>query len=414
MFRRYEDMPKIKLPDGHEVFISDSTIREGAQMPGIVMKKEHKVKIYEFLHEIGIEKTETFLYNESDRQAVKEMLDLGYKKPEVTGWARANPGDIDLVLRMDLPETGILMSVSDAHIFDKIGFRSREEAAERYLKALDYALAHGLRVRCHLEDITRADIEGFVLPFVKEILERDKNVILRICDTLNYGIPFMAEFPYSIPKIIVTFKEMGAKNIELHIHDDFGMGTTISLAGLWYGANWCNATFLGMGERAGVAELEKILAFLEFRVEGFHKYNLGCLSRFAEYMEREGGIRIPKNKAVVGENVFAHESGIHTDGVLKNPFTYEPFPPELVGAKRHFIIGPTSGTSVIKHKVEQILGELLGTNLTLDKSDARLKALQDFIKSSYEGGRSSCFSDSELETLVRHFFADLLQGDSGV
>ena len=409
MFRRYEDMPRIKLPDGHEIFVSDSTIREGAQMPGIVMKKEHKVKIFEFLHEIGIEKTETFLYDESDQLAVKEMLDFGYERPEVTGWARARHSDIDLVLDLDLAETGILMSVSDTHLFDKIGFKRREEAAERYLDALDYALAHGLRVRCHLEDITRADVEGFVLPFVKEILERDKNVILRICDTLNYGIPFMTEFPYSIPKIIVALKKMGAKNIELHIHDDFGMGTTISLVGFWYGANWCNATFLGMGERAGVAELEKILVFLEFRVEGFHKYNLECLSRFAEYMEREVGIRIPKNKAVVGENVFAHESGIHTDGVLKNPFTYEPFPPELVGAKRHFIIGPTSGISVLKHKAERMLGELLGTNFTLDKNDERLKALQNFIKRSYDDGRSSCFSDSELKELVRRFFAEVLQ-----
>ena len=135
MYRSYKELPKIRLPEDRgveDINISDSTIREGAQMPGIMMHKEHKVKIYEYLHRIGIEKTESFLFNESDRGAVKEMLDRGYEKPEVTGWARANPKDIDLVIEADgIEETGILMSVSDAHIFDKLGLKSREEASEK-------------------------------------------------------------------------------------------------------------------------------------------------------------------------------------------------------------------------------------------------------------------------------------------
>ena len=188
MYRTYEDMPKIKLPLDQEIKISDSTLRDGAQMPGIVFKKAHKLHIYDYLNEIGIEKTEVFLYNERDRSAVRDMLDRGYDVPEVTGWARAVPKDIDLVLDMDgIKETGILMSVSDVHIFDKIGLNSREEAEEKYLNALQYAVDHGLRVRCHLEDITRADFKGFVTPFVKKIVEITPDALIRVCDTLNYG-----------------------------------------------------------------------------------------------------------------------------------------------------------------------------------------------------------------------------------
>jgi len=415
VYRSYDELPKIRLPDGRgveDIRLSDSTLREGAQMPGITMRREHKVKIYEYLHRIGIEKTESFLFAESDRSAVKEMLDLGYENPEVTGWARANPRDIDLILAADgIKETGILMSVSDAHIFDKLGLRSRAEACEKYLEAFEYARAHGLRVRCHLEDITRADLNGFVLPLVAEMIDRAPDTIMRICDTLNFGIPFLAELPYSLPRIITGLRECGVREIETHIHDDFGLGVALALAGFWYGATWANLTFLGMGERAGVGELEKVVVFLEQRVEGFHKYEMACLSEFATYMEQQVGLRVPANKAVVGRNVFAHESGIHTAGVIKNPFIYEPYPPELVGAKRQLIIGATSGSEVIRHKVEEILREQ-GTphggsarvQPRVEKGDPLLSAIQAEIRRQFEAERSSCISDEEMREYVARYF----------
>ena len=415
MYRSYDELPKIRLPDGRgveDIRLSDSTLREGAQMPGITMRHEHKVKIYEYLHRIGIEKTESFLFAESDRSAVKEMLDLGYENPEVTGWARANPRDIDLILAADgIKETGILMSVSDAHIFDKLGLRSRAEAREKYLEAFEYARAHGLRVRCHLEDITRADLNGFVLPLVAEMIDRAPDTIMRICDTLNFGIPFLAELPYSLPRIITGLRECGVREIETHIHDDFGLGVALALAGFWYGATWANLTFLGMGERAGVGELEKVVVFLEQRVEGFHKYEMACLSEFATYMEQQVGLRVPANKAVVGRNVFAHESGIHTAGVIKNPFIYDPYPPELVGAKRQLIIGATSGSEVIRHKVEEILREQ-GTphggsarvQPRVEKGDPLLSAIQAEIRRQFEAERSSCISDEEMRGYVARYF----------
>ncbi|MBU4491062.1 MAG: isopropylmalate synthase [Euryarchaeota archaeon] len=407
VYRSYEDLPRIKLPLGQEVFISDSTIRDGSQMPGIVMKKRHKLEIYEYLHKIGIEKLETFVYNERDREAVKGMLDRGFEFPEVTGWARANPKDIDFVLSMDgIKETGILMSVSDSHIIDKMGLKSREEAEIKYTEALQYAVDHGLRTRAHIEDMTRADNEGFVFPLVQKLLDIDPDCIIRLCDTLGYGLPFPdVDEPYGIPRIVQRLKEIGTKNIETHIHDDFGLSISCSLAGYWYGANWSSLTFLGMGERAGNAELEKVALFLIQRVEGFQKYNLESVTEFARYMEKEMGLRVPRNKSVVGKNIFAHESGIHTAGIIKNPFTYEPYPPEIVGGKRQLLIGDSSGLEVIRFKVEETLNELMGIETQVDKHDPRVKAIQNDIQKLYnEEKRVSCISDEELRKYVEKYF----------
>ncbi|MBN1134598.1 MAG: isopropylmalate synthase, partial [Methanosarcinaceae archaeon] len=241
IYKTYDDLPKIKLPHGQEVFISDSTIRDGSQMPGIVMNKGHKLKIYKFLNEIGVEKLETFVFNERDRVAVKLMLDCGYEFPEVTGWARAVPADIDMILEVDgVEETGILMSVSDSHIFDKMGLPSREAAEEKYLNALQYAVDHGLKTRAHIEDMTRADNYNFVYPLIAKILEIDPDCTIRLCDTVGYGMPFVGvDEPYGTPEMVRYVKnELGAKNIETHAHDDFGLAVANSLAGYWHGANW--------------------------------------------------------------------------------------------------------------------------------------------------------------------------------
>ncbi|MGM0770296.1 MAG: homocitrate synthase/isopropylmalate synthase family protein [Halobacteriota archaeon] len=408
IYRTYDDLPKIKLPKGQEVSISDSTIRDGAQMPGIVLKAEHKLRIYEFLHQIGIEKLETFAYNERDRNAIKMMFDRGYESPEITGWARAVPADIDLILDIEeIKETGVLMSVSDAHVLDKMGLPNREAAEEKYLNALQYAVDHGLRTRAHIEDMTRADNTYFVYPLIEKILEIDPNCTIRLCDTIGYGVPFEGiPEPFGIPEMVRHLKEdLHVKNIETHCHDDFGLAVANSIAGYWHGANWSNVTFLGIGERAGNAELEKLLLFLCRRVEGFDKYNLECLADFGKFMQKEIGIRIPRNKSVIGSNVFAHESGIHTAGVIKNPFTYEPYPPEIVGGNRVFLIGDSSGIEVLRFKVQDTLKELMGVQLTVEKDDKRLRSIQKDIHELYDKEkRVSCISDEEIQAYVEKYF----------
>ncbi|HIH70233.1 LeuA family protein [Methermicoccus shengliensis] len=406
MYSRYEDIPKLSLPEGQEVYVSDSTIRDGMQMPGIVMTTEHKLRIYRALHEIGVEKLELFAYHERDRMAIREMQDLGYEKPEITGWARANPADIDIILGVDgIEETGILMSVSDVHIKTKMGLSNRQEAEEKYLSALQYAVDHGLRTRAHLEDMTRADNSGFVFPLVRKIVEIDPECIIRVCDTVGYGVPFeWVGEPYGIPYLIRGVREAGARHVETHCHDDFGMAFINSVVGYWYGADWSSVTFLGMGERAGNAELEKLLLFLNQRL-GIDKYNLKPLNPLARYVQRELGIRIPRNKAVVGENIFAHESGIHTAGVLKNPFNYEPYPPEVLGVERKLFVGSTSGADVIAHKVEEILQKELGVSIKVNKRDKRIEAITREIQRLYnEEKRRSCISDDEMKEYVKKYY----------
>ncbi len=407
IYKNYDDLPKIPLPFGQEVFISDSTIRDGSQMPGTVMKRRHKLRIYEFLHDIGIEKLETFVYHKRDWDVIAAMQDIGYEYPEVTGWARALPSDIDFVLDVDgIKEVGILMSVSDPHIFDKMQLKSREEAHDRYLNALQYAVDHGLRTRVHLEDMTRSDLHNFVYPLVTDLIDIDPDCIVRICDTLGFAVPFAdACDPYSIPKIVSRLRELGVANIETHIHDDFGLSISSTLAGFLYGANWSSLTFLGIGERSGNAELEKILLFLTRRVEGFEKYDLSGIVKFAEYMEHHIGIRVPRNKSIVGKNVFVHESGIHTAGVIKNPFTYEPYPPEIIGAERQLLIGDSSGREVVRHKVEATLRELMHVEIVIDKNDPRIIEIQKDIQRLYdEEQRVSCISDEELTRYVEKYF----------
>ncbi|WGI16937.1 hypothetical protein [Methanonatronarchaeum sp. AMET-Sl] len=404
MITSYEDLPNIELPVDQEIKISDGTLREGAQMPGVVIKSEDKLQIYKYLHQIGVEKVENFLYSDRDRKVTREMIDLGYDKPEVTGWIRASKKDIELVTSMDgIEETGILTSVSDCHLFDKIGFESREEAKESYLEVVQGVVDHGITPRCHVEDVTRAEVEDFVLPFIEEIIEIDSDAVIRICDTLNYGIPFEGKLPYSIPQLVREIKDLGVKDIELHIHDDYGLGVANVLSGFWNGANWGNMTVMGLGERAGVAELEKVLLFLTDRL-GIDKYDLTVLKDLANYLEENANYHVPYNKAVVGENVFAHESGIHTDGVIKNPFTYEPYPPEMVGAKRKFMIGDSSGREVIAKKTNDILKEQ-NIELKVDKNDKRIKEIYNDIQQLYEENkRSSCILDKEFKEIMnRHF-----------
>jgi len=409
LYRSYKEIPKIKIPGNPDVKISDSTLRDGSQMPGIVMKKSHKLSIYEYLHKMGIEKLECFVFNERDRIVAREMLERGYEHPEVTGWARASTSDIDMNLSIDgIEEVGILMSISDAHIFDKLGLVNHEQARDKYVNAIEYAVDHGLKVRCHLEDTTRANPD-FLLPFIKELLSIEPNAIMRICDTINFGVPFEGlGLPFSIPDLVRSFKKAGAKNIEMHMHDDFGLGVANTLAGHWYGANWSSLTFMGIGERAGNTELEKILMFLFNRVKGYEKYNPRPLTELTKYLAQELPFRIPSNKAIVGENIFAHESGIHTDGVLKNSFTYEPFPPELVGGQRALLIGDSSGREVVRHKIEEVLYELLGIRVNLEKDDDRIKSIWSDIHKLYdEEARISSISNDELkEYALKYILSD--------
>lgn len=398
-------IPPKKLPPGAEVHLSDTTLRDGSQMPGIFMSPSHKLRIFDYFHRIGIEKVECFVFSESDRATVERMLERGYEHPAVTGWVRANKEDIDAVTRVEgIRETGILMSVSDLHIFKKIGFASRRDAERSYLDALSYALEKGLAVRCHLEDVTRSDFSGFVVPLVRRILAIAPEAIIRVCDTVGIGLPDPAiEPPRGIPRLVRALKDLGVRHIETHMHDDLGNAVANSLAGFDHGADWTSAAFLGIGERAGNAAMEEILVNLHF-TEGLRdRYDLGCLTELAHFMETELGIAVPGNKAVVGKNVFVHRSGIHGAAVIRDPRTYEPFSPELIGAQRSLVAGPTSGLEIVAYKVNEVLAAR-NVGMTLSKDDPRIQAIFEEVRGFYDGRerrQTADVSPEEMEALVR-------------
>ncbi|MHC4806875.1 MAG: 2-isopropylmalate synthase, partial [Planctomycetota bacterium] len=263
------DNQKVEYDIPEEIWITDTTFRDGQQSRP-PFKPEQILKIYDLLHEIDggtglIRQCEFFLYSERDRKAVELCKERGYKFPEITGWIRAVAADFKLVSQMGLSETGILTSASDYHIFLKLR-KTREQAMNAYIDIVKAALDSSVIPRCHLEDITRADYEGFVLPFVAELMklskEYDKPIKIRLCDTLGFGLPWSGvSLPRSIPKLIYGLRQMGvsSERLEWHGHNDLHK-VQVNAATAWlYGCSAANAAIFGSGERTGNPPLEALV-----------------------------------------------------------------------------------------------------------------------------------------------------------
>ena len=256
----YDEVPKVafnhrRVPIGmpEEIFITDTTMRDGQQSvePYTV---EEIVELYKLMSRLGgpkgiIRQTEFFIYSKKDRDAVEKCRELGLKFPEITTWIRASKEDFKLVRDMDIKETGILVSSSDYHIFKKLKM-TRSEAMKLYLSAVHDAFEAGIRPRCHLEDITRADFYGFVVPFVNELQKMSKDagipVKIRACDTMGYGVPYTeVALPRSVPGIIYGlqhYSDVPSEMLEWHGHNDFYKAVTNASAAWLYGASAVNCS----------------------------------------------------------------------------------------------------------------------------------------------------------------------------
>jgi isopropylmalate/homocitrate/citramalate synthase len=248
-----------------DVVITDTTFRDGQQArPPYTI--EQMVHIYDLMSKLSgpngvIRQTEFFLYTKNDRETLDRCRALGHKFPECTGWIRAVKGDFRLVKEAGLKETGMLTSSSDYHIFDKLKFRSRAECMDSYCEVVDAALEAGVRPRCHLEDVTRADIDGFVLPFVDRLMKmssqvpEELSVKIRLCDTLGFGVSYPgSKLPRSIPKLIYKLNQecgVPSSQLEWHGHNDFHKVHTNAATAWLYGCDASNATLFGFGERTG-------------------------------------------------------------------------------------------------------------------------------------------------------------------
>ena len=409
----YEEVPKIAFNDRivpHEmpedIWITDTTFRDG-QQSRTPYSTDQIVHIYDAFHRLGgpkgiIRQCEFFLYSKKDRDAVYKCMERGYKFPEVTSWIRANKKDFELVKDLGMKETGILVSCSDYHIFYKLKM-TRREAMEHYLSVVRECLETGVSPRCHLEDITRSDIYGFVIPFCLELMhlmeEYQIPVKIRVCDTMGYGVNYPgAVIPRSIPGIIYGLRVhagVPSELIEFHGHNDFYKAVNNSTTAWLYGACGVNCSLFGIGERTGNTPLEAMIfeyAQLRGTLDGM---DTTVITELAEYYEKEIGYQIPPRTPFVGKNFNVTRAGIHADGLLKNEEIYNVFDTgKFLNRPPLVAVSNTSGLAGIAHWINTYYH--LKNEKQVDKNSILVVELKKWVDAEYESGRVTVLTDQEL------------------
>ncbi|MBS7645882.1 hypothetical protein KEJ44_07600 [Candidatus Bathyarchaeota archaeon] len=388
------------VPLKTEPLIDDTTLRDGVQMPGLAVSPEDTAQIALLLESVGVERIELHQFQPHDRKAIRLIRDMGIKA-RVAAWCRAVKEDVDNALALDLSEIGISHPVSPIHLESKWPDKSYGELIDRVAEVIEYAAKdHGLVTFFHGEDSTRTPW-SLEKAFIDAAVDAGAEVY-RICDTVGVGLSLPdAPLPRGIPSKIKRIREeTKVPAVEIHAHDDLGNAVENTLAAIraasgLYDKVYASTTFLGIGERAGNAETEKTIMNLYVH-HGVKKYEPGLprLKKVADFISHATGVTIPPNKAIVGEYAFAHESGIHAHGALKNPSTYEPYPPELVGNRRIFTIGKQSGSTIIKEKIEELLG------IRIEEGSPLLTGVVKAVKAVFKEGRRGSLKESEFREIV--------------
>jgi len=390
-----------------DLVITDTTFRDGqqAQPPYTV---EQIVTLYDMMAKLGgpngvIRWTEYFLYNNKDKEAVAKCLELGHKYPAVTGWIRPIKGEFKLVKDMCLSETGILTSCSDYHIFYKLR-SNRQKTLDEYLEIVELALSEGVRVRCHLEDATRADIDGFVIPFVQKLMDISDQVPegfkvkVRLCDTLGLGISYPGvALPRSIPKLMYKMThECGVphERLEWHGHNDFHK-VHINASTAWlYGCNAVNTTLFGFGERTGNPPMEgAIFEYIGLKGDS-NGIDTNIITEIAEYYTNNIGTEIPAFYPFVGRNFNVTRAGIHADGLSKDERIYNIFnTAKLLNRPPRVAITDKSGVDGVALWVNDYLG-LKGDDRISKTTVAKIAR---WVRDQYDvHGRHTAISDEEM------------------
>jgi len=351
-----------------KVTIVDTTLRDGEQTAGVVFANREKVRIAKLLDEIGVHQLEVGIpiMGGDEEEAIKKICQTGLKA-SIMGWNRPVIKDIEASLRCGVDSVAISISTSDIHIKHKLR-TSREWVLENMAKAVEFAAKEGVYISVNAEDASRSD-HDFLVEFAKTAKEAGGNR-LRYCDTVGILTP------HSTYKNIRRILDEVDIDIEMHTHNDFGMATANALEGIRAGATHVGVTVIGLGERAGNAALEEVAMALKH----LYKIDMGLKTEMflevAEYVSRASGRELPAWKAIVGSNMFAHESGIHADGTLKNPKTYEAFLPEEVGLLRQIVVGKHSGTAALKNKYAEF-----GIRLTEHQAEELLPTIRSYTVS---------------------------------
>ncbi|MEM7759335.1 MAG: homocitrate synthase [Cyanobacteria bacterium P01_A01_bin.40] len=346
------------------VKINDTTLRDGEQAAGVAFSVKEKVVFATLMNAIGVQELEVGIpaMGSREAEAITEINHLGLKTL-ITGWNRAVRSDIDASLACGLQRVHISVPVSEIQIAVKFQGNCKS-VFERLRDTISYACDRGLYISVGGEDSSRAD-DNFLLDVALAAQDYGASRF-RFCDTVGILDPLT-----TYQKVEQLVKQLVIP-VEMHTHNDFGMATANALAGIRAGATSVNTTVNGLGERAGNAALEEVVMALK-RIYGI---NIGIdTSKFQEiskFIVQASGCDVPPWKAIVGDNAFAHESGIHGHGVLQNPATYEPFAPEEVGKERRLVIGKHTG----KHLVTNLLQQY-GITLTQTETRSLVDAVRE-------------------------------------
>ena len=340
-------MDKLKNKKNCNFLINDTTLRDGEQTAGVVFSYNEKILIAKMLDEIGVNEIEAGIpiMGGEEKNAIKTINYLGLNA-KIISWNRANIEDIKESLDTGVQYMHISIPISDIHIKYKLN------KDFGYIKNALIDICRVLRKEQVVfsiggEDSSRADKN--ILYEIISIAEGEGAYKYRYSDTI--GILNPLDIYKNIKLIKSKFKQI---TVEIHAHNDLGMATGNSVAAVKAGADYVSGSITGIGERTGNCALEEVIAYFKFIEKKNTDFDFKKVKELAKIIAKITRRPIPVNKPILGRNIFYHEAGIHTDGVIKNPINYEPYPPEEVGLKRKLLVGKHSGTSVIKYKLKKL------------------------------------------------------------
>ena len=366
-----------------KVLIWEETLRDGEQTPGVYFTPDEKLELAKRFDDLGVHIADCGIpaVSEKEKQAVKMIANEGLRNMSVLGACRTLKSDIDACIECDVDEISPFIAASPVHLKYKLKM-TEDEVVAKSVESVEYGKAHGVKVTFVTEDTVRADFD-FVERLYKSVIEAGADRLL-LCDTVGVMTPRIFQW------WIQEFKRRVKPKVELgvHIHNDFGMATANSLAALEEGVTVVNTCFGGLGERAGNAPFEEVVLSLELLYGIKTGIKLDKIYETAQRVEELSGVPLGITKPIVGYNAFTHESGIHTDGVIKNTLTYEPIQVEMLGRQRRFVFGKHTGTRAVEARLadhrltatkEQLLA--IANEIKIYTEQKTKKEVADFIRS---------------------------------
>ncbi len=376
-----ENFNEEKLNFADNIYILDTTLRDGEQTPGVALTVDEKIQIASKLDDIGIDKIEVGFPASSpgELESAKKIKSLNLNST-ILGLARCNKNDIDAILDADLEYVHIFIGTSSLHRDYKLKM-SKDTITSKAVNSIDYAKDHGLTVEFSAEDATRTE-KDFLYDIYNNVVSAGAD-FLNIPDTVGILTPLFTR------ELISDIKKNFKTPISVHFHNDFGLATANTLTAIECGADQTHVTVNGMGERTGNASLEEVVIAL-YAAYGINlNLNTSQLYTLSNIVSRLTGVKMPINKPIVGDNAFSHESGIHVHGILNNSSTYEPISPEFVGHSRKIYLGKHTGANALKSKL---------VDFKIDLNENQFNKVFNQIKAL--GDRGKCVTDDDLKIIA--------------